>query len=241
MECPKLTSLVAWYNSASPVWYAIRAAGLTSYILLFLSVVLGILQSLSLMGKWWRRGMYTVHCTACFYGLMFGMLHGFLLLFDNYSNTFNYTLRDILVPFASNYMPLQTSLGILSLYIMFVLVATSKMIKYLGRKFWKAIHYLAFPGYIFALYHGVSIGTDSRYGDIKLLYTLTGCIVLALIFLRLSFSRRKPDAKGSSPVRPKYYQNQLQPSDRHSGSIARPVRPAPSPGHDASGTYKYSS
>jgi len=219
----QLGNYPAWYSGVSAVWYAIRAGGLTAYVLLFTSVVSGILQSLPFTRGKWRKTLYTVHGTTCFWGLMFGMMHGFLLLFDRH--TVAYTLDSIIIPFVSSYKPLQTSLGIFSLYIMLILAITSQLIKRLGRKLWRAIHHLAFPGYLFALLHGVSIGTDSHYGDIKLLYTLTGSTVLALLLLRLKIPREKPAVK-TSATPAKYYQNPLRTSGRRNTSIAPPVRAA---------------
>ncbi|HUW65810.1 MAG TPA: ferric reductase [Spirochaetia bacterium] len=190
-----------WSNDIFPVWYVIRAAGLTSYVLLFMSVVSGVLQSLPLIRGRARGVLYAFHCATCWYGWMFGMAHGVLLLLDN---KVNYTLTDILIPFTAHYMPLQTAFGIVAFYIMSLLVLSSWVMKRIGRKFWRAIHFLSFPGYLFALYHGVSLGTDSLYPGIKLLYVLTGGIVFALVFLRLTVvptnkKDRVPARKGRGP------------------------------------------
>jgi DMSO/TMAO reductase YedYZ heme-binding membrane subunit len=126
---------------------------------------------------------------------MFGMFHGLLLLGDA---KVSYNLRGILIPFTSHYLPLQTGFGTIALYVMAILVISSRMIKRIGRKFWRVIHFLSFPGYVFALYHGISMGTDSQYSEIKLLYGITGGIVLALVLFRLTRTspKRAPASAG---------------------------------------------
>ena len=94
-----------------------------------------------------------VHQSSGWFGLLFGMIHGLVLSFDQ---SVHFSLSDILIPFTSDYKPISTGLGTISLYILLVLIITSDFIKQLGRKAWKAIHFLAFPGYLLALYHGIT-------------------------------------------------------------------------------------
>ena len=187
-------------NQLLPVWPATRAAGLTSYVLLFLSVVSGILQSLPGVLRRRRATLYALHCTACQYGLLFGFLHGLLMLGDT---TVSYTWREILVPFTAPYLPLATGLGTIALYIMVVLVISSRLIKRIGRKFWRVVHFLAFPGYLLALYHGIAMGTDAQYAEIRLLYAITAAVVLVLVLFRLSAGSAKkvPVSGGRGPAR----------------------------------------
>lgn len=178
-----MNHLISLVNDVFPVWYVIRAAGLTAYLLLFLSVVTGIMQSLPLVYGRNRGLLYSFHCTACWYGWVLGMIHGVFLLFDT---QVSYTLLNILVPFSAHYMPIQTAFGIFTFYAMSILIASSYIIKRRGRKFWRLMHFIALPTYLFALYHGISLGTDSVYPGIKLLYAATGGIVLVLVLLRLT-------------------------------------------------------
>ncbi|WP_318617422.1 hypothetical protein [Priestia megaterium] len=106
-----MATLLAQFSAHFPVWNTIRAAGLTSYLLMFVSVAAGISHSFSFFKP--------------------------------------------------------------------------KRKKQLGRKTWKAIHFLAFPGYLLALYHGITSGTDTQQPLILGMYSITGCIVLILLFLRL--------------------------------------------------------
>ncbi|MEK1831621.1 ferric reductase-like transmembrane domain-containing protein [Priestia megaterium] len=139
-----------------------------------------------------------VHQSSGWFGLLFGMIHGLVLSFDQ---SIHFSLSDILIPFTSDYKPISTGLGTISLYILFVLIITSDFIKQLGRKTWKAIHFLAFPGYLLALYHGITSGTDTQQPLILGMYSITGCIVLILLFYDFNTSQLLRTQKSSGKLK----------------------------------------
>ncbi|PQP89791.1 ferric reductase-like transmembrane domain-containing protein [Paenibacillus sp. AR247] len=170
------------------VWVTTRAAGLTSYMLLFASVAAGLLQ-----GGAWAKGpvkakLNMVHQWCGWFGLLFGMVHGLVLLFDRYVG---YSLADLLIPFKASGDRLWMGLGILSLYLMMLLIISSDLMKKLGKKAWRLIHFLAMPTYLMALVHGIMLGTDSRQAPVLVLYAVTGVTVLILLVNRIAASRRK--------------------------------------------------
>jgi len=63
--------------------------------------------------------------------------------------------------------------------------------KRLGRKTWRAIHFLAFAGFGMAWLHGFALGTDSSAGWVRLLYLGTGAAVAGLAVLRIFRARAK--------------------------------------------------
>jgi sulfoxide reductase heme-binding subunit YedZ len=184
-----MATLLAQFSAHFPVWNTIRAAGLTSYLLMFVSVAAGISHSFSFFKPKRKKQFLLVHQSSGWFGLLFGMIHGLVLSFDQ---SIHFPLSDILIPFTSDYKPISTGLGTISLYILFVLIITSDFIKQLGRKTWKAIHFLAFPGYLLALYHGITSGTDTQQPLILGMYSITGCIVLILLFLRIQHQSSAP-------------------------------------------------
>lgn len=173
------------------VWSTTRAAGFTAYLLLFVSMLAGLLQ-----GSTWAKGprrlkLNLIHQWCGWFGLLFGMAHGLVLVFDNYVG---YRLVDILVPFAAKYERWGTGFGILSLYLFLLLVVSSDLMKQLGKKLWRTIHFSAFPAFILALIHGLSTGSDSGQIVVILLYAVTGGIT-ALLFGWRMFSQFRPKAK----------------------------------------------
>ncbi|OZB97618.1 hypothetical protein CJP46_00120 [Paenibacillus sp. XY044] len=174
------------------VWVTTRAAGLTSYMLLFASIAAGLLQ-----GGAWAKGpvkakLNMVHQWCGWFGLLFGMVHGLVLLFDRYVG---YSLADILIPFKASEDRLWMGLGILSLYLMLLLIISSDLMKKLGRKAWRLIHFLAMPTYLMALIHGIMLGSDSRQTPVLVLYAVTGMAALVLLVNRILASRRKGGGK----------------------------------------------
>ncbi|MDG0810792.1 ferric reductase-like transmembrane domain-containing protein [Cohnella rhizosphaerae] len=128
------------------VWTTTRAAGITCYLLLFVSTGAGILTSLKRFGPKTRAGVLFLHQSAGWFGFLFGALHGAVLLFDKYVG---YSPLELLVPFTAHTHPYLTGIGTLSFYISLVLIASSDMMKRLGKKTWRTIHFLAFPGFFY--------------------------------------------------------------------------------------------
>lgn len=164
------------------IWDTTRALGLTAYLLLFVSVVAGLLQSLKAMPPRAIPYVSVLHSFTGWMGLLFSITHGVVLIYDSYVG---YSWLEILVPFVAKKDSFEIGLGIISLYIIFALVLSSDLFNRIGKKSWRFMHYLSFPAYVFALYHGVAIGTDTAIPEIKLMYAFTGLVVASLIVIRI--------------------------------------------------------
>lgn len=180
----------AWLNQLSDhlsVWTTVRAAGLTSYLLLFAAVAAGLLQGEVWAGGKRRAQLQLIHQWCGWFGLLFGVIHGLALTFDSYVG---YSLVDILIPFASHDEPVWTALGILSLYLLLLIMASSDLMRTIGKKLWRAIHFLALPTFIMALLHGIMLGSDSSSHGIQTIYVLSALIVGSLTFRRIYMGQR---------------------------------------------------
>lgn len=175
-------------SSVFSVWHTSRALGLTSYLLLFLAVLSGILQSLGIIPPKMRPILSVFHTLGGWLGMLLGLAHGLVLRFDDY---INYSFMDIFVPFASHHEPLATSAGIVTLYIMFLLMITSDLMKKVGKALWRQIHYLAYASFFLASYHGLALGTDTQMENIRLLYIAALAILLFATLLRILSSQVK--------------------------------------------------
>ncbi|MDO7905957.1 ferric reductase-like transmembrane domain-containing protein [Paenibacillus sp. JX-17] len=165
------------------VWATTRAAGMTSYLLLFFSTAAGIMMSLKMLNGRAKSILLTVHQSSGWFGLLFGMVHGTVLLFDQYVG---YPAAELLIPFASHSHRWLNGIGTLSLYAMLILVASSDLMKKLGRKVWRTIHFFAFPAYFMALVHGFMLGSDSHYSWARLMYFSTGCLIVLFTAFRIA-------------------------------------------------------
>lgn len=161
-------------------WHITRAAGLTTYLLLFVIITYGLLMSLQMISPAYRPLATKLHKSAVYWGIFFALVHGGILLVDKH---LTFSLADILLPFWSNHHTWKMGMGILAFYsiVLIAIVSNSVIIKAVGRKMWKSIHYLAFPCYLLALFHGYQLGTDSKNWFIISLYATTASIVITLL------------------------------------------------------------
>lgn len=173
------------------VWNVTRGAAITAYLLLFISMITGISYKLPLIPKRYQATILTTHEATGWFALLFGMVHGFVLLFEKEYTS--YTLLNILVPFTVKHNAVSLCLGIFAFYGLLLLILSTDFIKRIGKKVWKTIHFLSFPAFYSSLFHGVLIGSDSESPIMLSLYIFTGVTVLFLTILRISneWNKRK--------------------------------------------------
>jgi sulfoxide reductase heme-binding subunit YedZ len=79
------------------------------------------------------------------------------------------------IPFASARQPLWLGLGAVSFDLLIALVATSLLRRHLGRRSWRAVHWLAYACWPAALAHSIGTGPGLRGG--RLLDLAVGCVL----------------------------------------------------------------
>ena len=163
-------------------WYLTRATGLVAFVLLTASVSLGLLMTGGLPQSLRRNAVYDIHRFLALLTLCLTIGHVLIVLPDAF---FGFTLTELLVPFASPYEPAYMALGVVSLYLMAVVIATFYLRPLVPYKAWRLIHYGTFAVFIMALLHGIGAGTDSDTAWASLLYVLGGSTVLGLLLVRL--------------------------------------------------------
>lgn len=159
-------------------WYVTRAAGLTSYILLWLSTVWGMaiptkILSPAVEGTY----SYDFHEFLSLLGLGFVLLHVIVLALDKY---LPFSIWQLLIPFINSYRPLWVGLGIIGFYLFLLVTLTFYMRQSIGTRTFRSIHMLSLFGYLGATLHGLFAGTDSALAVTKLLY---GGTFLVVVFL----------------------------------------------------------
>ncbi len=156
------------------IWYLVRTFGFVGYLLLSLSVLLGIGRFLDYKNKY--------HCEISELALIFTFLHGILNIFDNYK--WNINLSSVFIPRISS-----VGLGVLGFYFMLILVFTSfrSTIKKL-RKNWRIIHYISYAALILSFVHILKIGTDMKNPYIWIL-TVSIFVIVVLLTIYSFFKR----------------------------------------------------
>jgi predicted ferric reductase len=207
-----LVALPVWLSpvSASLVgpepkayWYVSRASAMVAYVLLWLSMALGLGMT-NRLARIWPGGptAFDLHQHTSLLGLLFALFHALVLLGDSYMG---YTLAQVLTPFASSaYRPMWVGLGQIGLYGM-ALVGLSFYVRgVIGRRLWRAVHFLSFVVFVLALVHGLWSGTDSTATWARAIYWTSGASLLFLAIYRLLAARRgrthRLDERAAAPA-----------------------------------------
>jgi sulfoxide reductase heme-binding subunit YedZ len=189
---------VTAYASAlgpSAYWYLTRATGAVALILLTVSVVLGVLDSIrySAPPRWPRFAIDSLHRDTSLLAIALIAVHVITSVLDGFAPI---SLVDGVIPFRSPYRPLWLGLGTLSFDLLIALVVTSLMRRRLGYRSWRAIHWLAYASWPVAVLHGLGTGTDAK--SFWLLLTTIACVAAVVIAVIARIGR---DTKAGAGVR----------------------------------------
>lgn len=167
-------------------WYLSRSAGLVAYLLLWGSVVWGLLLSLRPSGGLRSRlqapGLFDAHQFLSNAALGFAFFHALVLIGDRYAS---FPLSAILAPFAGSYKPALVALGQIALWLSLFISLSFLFIKRIGRRAWRTFHYLSFLVFWMALLHSVAIGSDTTLLWVKWMYIGTAAAVALLTGYRV--------------------------------------------------------
>lgn len=178
-------------------WHLSRSAGTVAFLLLAGSTAWGLIQSSKIVKEIVPAGLsYAMHNILSWLALVFTGFHALVLLLDNF---YTYTLPDLIVPFIGPYKPFWVGLGIISFYLMVIVIVSSRYLKQIGQKRWRALHYLSFALYVLATVHGVAAGTDSGKLSMQLMYLGSGLLILFLTIYRF-LTRQSVSARSSVKV-----------------------------------------
>jgi len=173
---------------ALPTWEMIRAAGLTSFFLLFLSVAFGLFLSMKVANPKVNKIFQILHQSTGWFSLLFGLFHALLLYIDTYKP---YTLVEIFIPFTRSEDTLLNGFGTLSFYFMLLLFISGDLMKKIGAKVWKKIHRLALPCFVFISIHGILLGTDTEENWAIILYAGSLAMIISLLIVKLLLLKSK--------------------------------------------------
>ena len=147
--------------SDSLLWYATRGAGIVSLVLLTGVVVLGIVAAMRWQSASWPRFLTAgFHRNLALTTLVFLALHIVTAVVDPFTAL---GWNAALIPFSSSYRRLWLGLGVVALYLMLAIIATSLLRPLFGSRTWRAIHWLTYAMWPIAVVHTIGTGTDPRF------------------------------------------------------------------------------
>jgi sulfoxide reductase heme-binding subunit YedZ len=184
----------------SLLWYATRGAGMVSLILLTAVGCLGMLT----VGRWQRPGWprfltAEFHSNLALISIVFLVIHILIAALDPYTSL---GLASALVPFSSPYRGFWLGLGGVSMYLLAAIIATSLLRDRVGRRTWRAVHWLSYAAWPLAVMHSVGTGTDG--GTAWGLLLVGGCVLAVVVSLgwRIAVTRAaRAEMEAALPTR----------------------------------------
>jgi|SRR5579884_395730 len=180
-------------------WFVGRGSGIVAYLLLTLSVVLGIAVSRRWhSASWPRLVVHEAHRWATLTFYLFLGVHVAMMLLDPYVK---FSLADVAVPFASTYRTLWLSLGIVAAELAVAIGASVWVRARIGYRVWHALHGLAYPIFVASLLHGLGTGTDTGTPWMALLYAgSAGAVLVATLWRTVHHPQARAALTGATVV-----------------------------------------
>lgn len=199
---PYLTALgtvaLAARTADPTLWYVTRAAAVSAYVLLLVAVDLGMLRSmareLSVRVSWL---LDELHQFISLLAAAFVALHLLALLFDPF---IRFSPLNLLLPLGQPYKPLPVDLGVLALYALAVVLASSWLRRRMSQRTWRGLHYASFAVFFLVTLHGLLAGSDAAQPWMHALYVGAAASVLFLVVARIFAQPRERPA--ATPVTP---------------------------------------
>ncbi len=184
-------------TSSTALWYASRATGVVSLVLLSVVMIIGILVNRQgrLPGLP-RFAVLGLHRNLSLLAVAFVAVHVLTAVADSYVSI---SLAAAVIPFISAYEPLWLGLGAVSVDLMAAVIVTSLLRRHLGRRTWRTVHWLAYASWPVAVLHSVFSSKDLQSGP--LLYLALACIaaVIGALAWRVARARAAIPRAGRVP------------------------------------------
>jgi methionine sulfoxide reductase heme-binding subunit len=163
----------------TPLWYATRASGYTTLVLLSASVVLGVFTSSRESWRHWPRFVVqSLHRNLSLLVGVFLIIHILTSIIDPFAKL---TFLDAFVPFTASYRPLWLGLGVVAFELLIAVTVTSLMRHRLGWRSWRVVHLFAYACWPVAVIHGVATGSDTK--AVWALLLVAACVVAVVAAL----------------------------------------------------------
>ena len=138
------------------LWYASRATGLVSLLLLTATLVLGLLGAArASTDRWPRFVVATLHRNLSLLAVVFLVIHISTAIIDPFAGI---GWLDAVVPFLSSYHPLPLGLGAVAFDLTLAIIVTSLLRARISLRLWRVVHLAAYACWPSAIVHGWAIG-----------------------------------------------------------------------------------
>jgi predicted ferric reductase len=195
-------------------WDIARAGGLTAYVLLALSVTIGLALSLHLQSPRWPRIINSeLHNFGTLLATIFTGVHVLAVAVDPFTH---FGLNELLIPLASHYRPLWMAFGIVGLYLGIAIGISTWLRPKIGYALWRRLHVLTLVLYGLVTVHGIASGSDAGTWWADVIYLGSVAVVGTLLMIRLLAPHETPSGASQHP-------HPAQPAGAH--PVVRPPAP----------------
>jgi len=181
-------------SADTALWYTSRATGVVCLLLMTAVVLLGVLVNRQGRLPGLPRFAVTgLHRNLSLLAVLFLAVHVLTAILDPFVTI---GLAATVVPLASPYRPVWIGLGAVALDLMAALVLTSLARARIGRRAWRAVHWLAYACWPLSLAHSLGSSGDLRSGPLLWLSAACAAAVAAALAVRvLGWANRVPAAR----------------------------------------------
>ena len=170
-------------------WYVARASGIVAWLMLSASVIWGIVLASGAFPSH-RRPAWLLDLHRWLGALTVGFLglHLGALVADSYVD---FGLADLVVPLASDWKPMAVAAGVVAMWSIVAVQASSLLRKHIPKWLWRSVHLSSYPTFLLVSAHGIFAGTDASMPLYLTTTVLTVVAVSALLVQRLLGGTRK--------------------------------------------------
>ena len=185
-------------------WYLARSSGIVAWVLCTLAVLWGLLVASRMIPvrsapKW----LLDMHRFLGALALASTAVHLLALVADSY---LRFAWAELFVPFASTYEPGAVAWGVVALYLLVAVEATSLVMRFLPRRWWRVVHLSSFVAFAMVTVHAFLAGADARN---VYLVTVASMFLGVLVFTSVvrvlaavRGTRREPRGLAATPTAP---------------------------------------
>jgi methionine sulfoxide reductase heme-binding subunit len=183
------------------LWFLSRGSGLVLLVLFSVVVVLGVAtRTGSAPRRWPRFAVAELHRTLSLFAVALLALHVVTAILDPFVAI---GWAATVLPFASPYRTLAIGLGALAVDLGGAVLITSLARQRLGRRAWRAVHWLAYLAWPVAFLHSLTAGNDLGIWWVALTEVASAAAVATALLARLfGRGREGPPAPGPGTRRP---------------------------------------
>lgn len=139
-------------------WLLARAFGLTAYVLLTCSVLVGLMLRARPFRSLKPSAVTDLHRVLALLGLSALVGHAVALVLDS---TVRVTVPALFVPGLIAYRPVWTAVGVIAAEMMVIVYVSFSQRKRIGARNWRRLHWATYGVFAAATLHGLAAGSDS--------------------------------------------------------------------------------